>query len=76
MAVTKVKAPVGADGAADWQRFSPSLSSCSQPWLTACRMSNAIPAFLLAVVLPTVLVAAPIGFGARWLVNRWSANDD
>lgn len=27
--------------------------------------------FWLEVLLPTILVAAPIGFGARWLVNRW-----
>lgn len=26
--------------------------------------------FWLWVVLPTMLVAAPVGFGVRWLVNR------
>ena len=27
--------------------------------------------FWLAVALPTIIVAAPIGFGVRWLVNRY-----
>jgi hypothetical protein len=27
--------------------------------------------FWLSVILPTVVVAAPIGFGVRWLVNRY-----
>ena len=31
--------------------------------------------FWLIVVLPTVLVAVPIGLGTRWLVNRRSKND-
>ena len=31
--------------------------------------------FWLAVVLPTVIVAAPVGFGVRWLVNRRSLDD-
>jgi hypothetical protein len=33
------------------------------------------PSFWLEVVLPTVLVAAPIGFGVRWLVNRRRSDD-
>lgn len=32
--------------------------------------------FWLWVVLPTVLVAAPIGFGVRRLVNRRLSSDD
>lgn len=31
--------------------------------------------FWLAVILPTVLVAAPTGFGVRWLVNRYWPDD-
>ena len=31
--------------------------------------------FWLAVLLPTGLVAAPIGFGTRWLINRWRRDD-
>ena len=33
------------------------------------------PGFWLEVVLPTALVATPIGLGVRWLVNRRSNND-
>jgi hypothetical protein len=31
--------------------------------------------FLSMVVLPTILIAAPVGLLTRWLVNRRSKND-
>jgi hypothetical protein len=31
--------------------------------------------FWLSVILPTVVVAAPIGFAVRWLVNRYWPDD-
>lgn len=33
------------------------------------------PGFWLAVGLPTLLAATPVGFGVRWLVNRYSDRD-
>jgi hypothetical protein len=33
------------------------------------------PDFWLEVLLPTALVATPIGLGVRWLVNRRSHDD-
>jgi hypothetical protein len=34
------------------------------------------PGFWLEVALPTFVVAAPIGFGVRWLVNRRLSDED
>lgn len=31
--------------------------------------------FWLAVILPTVLVTEPVGFGVRWLMNLYWAGD-